>query len=475
MKKLYTLILLLPLLLPAVASAQWREDIDPRVVAEFSVGTPINNLRSVPVQLDASGRMGVLVAYCEKSGGGGPNTDFFTMPKGTLSLVMFDLAGKQLWRKDLGKNVIANVHYVPVLPFDLDGDGAEEVWFINNTDLYLPFRVDSYIVQALDPTTGDSLRSFPWQSTPKGQPLGNLFRNFLMGTRVGGAPVLVTGQGTYQYGPMALTAYDTNLNRLWRTDIPMGVPGPRGSHMSVVIDIDMDGDDEILWGERCVRAKDGSVLFMPEGYTGHTDITLPVMDWEHNKWTLYCCRENGETPRLVYMDDRGKTIWSDLKGHIDRGWVARFTESGERICTALEIARKFVEDGQLVRTNQQEFAYELNTGKRIELPFKKATYAAPVDFNGDGIHELYLDDKIYDVKGRIYTIRGTVTHASHFMKDYPGEQIIAHTPDGTIRIWANAAGGPDSPLATRRYEHRFYKTNQKLTAVGYNRNNMSGL
>ena len=474
MKKTCTLLLLCTLSLSSGLFAQYRQDIAPKVVLEFNVGTPISTFRSVPVQLNASGGTGILIAYTEKPAGGSPSSEFFTLPQGTLSLVMFDLTGKQLWRRELGRNVIPNTNFVPVLPFDLDGDGVEEVWYIDNSDPELPLKTTAFIVQSLDANTGKAMRSFPWPTTTKSQPMGNLFRNFLLGTYAGGKPILVTGQGTYQYGPMALTGYDSNLKRIWRTDIPVGAPGPRGSHMSAIADMDMDGDDDILWGERCIRARDGKILFMPEGYTGHSDIVQPVMDWENKRWNLYCCRENGETPRLVYMDNQGKTIWSDLEGHVDKGWVARFTENGEWICTALEIGRKYKEGREVIRENQKEFAYQLATGEPIELPFKGATSAKPIDFNGDGIHELYYKNQIRDVRGNQSRINGSVSHVSHFM-DYPGEQIITHTSDGTIRVWANAEGGPDSPQATRRYEHPFYKRNQKLTAVSANDDNLSGL
>jgi hypothetical protein len=63
--------------------------------------------------------------------------------------------------------------------------------------------------------------------------------------------------------------------------------------------------------------------------------------------------------------------------------------------------------------------------------------------------------------------------ASKFM-DRPGEQILCYYPDGTIRIWADR-NAQDSPLAKARYDHRFYRANQKLTATGYNVINLGGI
>jgi hypothetical protein len=43
-----------------------------------------------------------------------------------------------------------------------------------------------------------------------------------------------------------------------------------------------------------------------------------------------------------------------------------------------------------------------------------------------------------------------------------------------MRIWfdRNAA---DTPAATARYQSRFYRTNQKLSGVGYNLFNLGGI
>jgi len=63
--------------------------------------------------------------------------------------------------------------------------------------------------------------------------------------------------------------------------------------------------------------------------------------------------------------------------------------------------------------------------------------------------------------------------ASKFL-DLPGEQLLAYAPDGTLRIWADR-NAEDSPAALARYAHPFYRTNQRLTAVGYNLINLAGI
>jgi hypothetical protein len=70
-------------------------------------------------------------------------------------------------------------------------------------------------------------------------------------------------------------------------------------------------------------------------------------------------------------------------------------------------------------------------------------------------------------------IGGTVAMLSHFMAQ-PGEQILAHYPDGTVRIWGDRRA-KDSEAALARYVHTFYTANQRLTGVGYNLVNLGGL
>lgn len=475
LKKVFVLVLLCPLFM--FTAPPPPRDISPSVLLQFSVGTPIGSFRAVPVKLNNKNETGILVVYSEHGDAGGPNPQYFQFPKGTLSFVMFNSKGKQLWRVNLPNNVIVDVNFCPVFPFDLDGDGAEEVWFVNNTDLYRPLASNKYVVEKLDPNTGKSLGSFPFPMLNDKQPMGNLFRLFLMGGYVHDKPVLLTGQGTYAYGPMAVHAYNPDLSLRWRKQFNMGEKGARGSHMSPMSDFNNDGIDELMWGERCINLSDGSYLFVADYdvYTGHSDVIQPVLKRSENKWYLYTCRENGEQPRLVFFDDKGKRIWSDLTGHVDIGYVATFGTDGRMIAAALEIDKKFVEGTELIRTNGRTYMYDLFSGKRIEPPFKDFIHAVPVDVNGDGIHELFSHGTLHTYDGKEIKLpgAGSIAHASHFL-DVPGEQIITYKEDGTIQVWIDK-NAVDSEAAKKRYAHSFYKRNQKLTANGVNIKNLGGI
>lgn len=475
MKWYFLSLLLCPLFIATTPPAR---EISPTVLLEFSLGTKVGQFRSVPVKLNDKNETGILVVYSEQGDAGGPNPQYFQFPKGVLSFVMFSSKGKELWRVNLKNNVVADLNFCPVFPFDLDGDGAEEIWFVNNTDAFRPLASNKYVVEKLDPHNGKSLGSFKFPMLNDKQPMGNLFRLFLMGGYVHEKPVLLTGQGTYQYGPMAVHAFNPDLSLRWRKQFNVGEKGARGSHMSPMSDFNNDGIDEIMWGERCIDLNDGSYLFVADydAYTGHSDVIQPVLNRSENKWYLYTCRENGEQPRLVFFDDQGKRLWTDLTGHVDIGWVAHWGKDGKVIAAALEIDKKFAEGDGVVRTNGREYLYDLFSGKRINPPFKDFIHAVPVDFNGDGIHELWSHGVLHTNEGKNLQLpdAGSLAHASHFLAGYAGEQIITWSPDGMVKVWGDK-NAFDSDAAKKRYAHNFYKRNQKLTCSGVNIKNLGGI
>jgi hypothetical protein len=58
--------------------------------------------------------------------------------------------------------------------------------------------------------------------------------------------------------------------------------------------------------------------------------------------------------------------------------------------------------------------------------------------------------------------------------EHDGEQLLAYYGDGTLRVWADG-NAEDSPGAISRYQHPFYRTNQRLGASGSNLGVLSGL
>ena len=464
----------------AISLSLGQKSIEPYVLQEFNMGTEIGKLRSVPIQY-APGKNGILIVYSE-SEEVDPYVEMFFFPKHTLKLVLFDLQGNEIWRKELGRGVMPGIWFCPVFPFDLDQDGVEEIWYVNNTDEDHPLGYSNYRLARIDTRNGEDNGQWPWESSNEDTRLSHVFRNFILGGYLDDKPVLITAQGTYR--DMKLQAWNNGMQKRWDKHIKDDGKTPRGSHMTPVFDLERDGNDEIMWGERCISLDNGSYKFIAakDNWNGHSDIIQPLYNFNKKNWHVFTCRESEGNPRLVMFDQEGKEVWSKLdRGHMDMGWVAKFDNYDEPIAFSVRIGKKVAGPDGFFRSNVEEFAYKAYSGKEIQLPFK-AYNTVPVDINGDGIHEVVGGlghQGIKDIVSGNGTVLGNigeganVAMASKFM-DHPGEQILAYYKDGTIKIWADK-NAKDSKMAKRRYNSSFYKCNQKLTATGYNLVNLGGI
>jgi hypothetical protein len=448
-------------------------------VLELDLGSPIGQCRAMPVRLGDGAPPAVLAVWCADFDVD-PYVEMFFFPTDTLKMALFTLDGAVVWRRDLGPGVVPGLWFCPVFAFDLDGDGVDEVWFVNNVNVQHPLGLSGYRLERLDAATGETTGQWPWPANAGGS-LSHTFRNFIAGGRVRGEPVLVTAQGTY--GRMALQGWNADVTERWQFEVPASAPGARGSHMCPITDLDRDGAEEIMWGERCVELDAGRELFCADRDTwrGHSDVIAPLLDRETGEWFFFTCREGDGSvaPRVALYDARGERLWGDIdQGHIDLGWVGHLGDAGEPVATAVRIGSKVCGPDGRYREGVEEFAYDAMTGEPVELPF--ASYGTlPVDLNGDGLHEIVRgrassDGAVFDRTGReVETTGGPVALVSKFA-DLPGEQMLSYHEDGTLRVWADA-NAEDSDLALARYAHPFYAANRRLGATGYNLPVLGGL
>jgi hypothetical protein len=452
--------------------------IDPVVLLELDLGSPIGQLRAAPVCLGAGTPRAVLAVYAADFDVD-PWVEMFFFPTDTLKLALFTQTGEILWRRDLGRGVVPGMWFCPVCPFDLDGDGVDEIWFVNNPETGHPLGLRHYRLERLDARTGESTGHWPWPSLGGNQSLSHAFRNFILGGQAGGEPVLVTAQGTY--GDMFLQGWRPGMTPRWERTIREGDPGARGSHMCPVVDIDGDGDEALMWGERCLRLADGTERFCAdrEAYRGHSDVVQPFFDRESGRWFFYTCRESDPraTPRVVLFDDDGRPVWGAVEaGHIDMGWVARLDE--RLVAMAIRIDAKTCGPDGRFHQGTQEFSFDALTGEPHPLPFS-VYHTLPVDLDGDGCHELVRgvpggDGGILDSQGRcLGSVGGPAALVSRFL-DRPGEQILAYYADGTVRAWGDR-NARDTPAALARYAHPFYAANHRLSSTGYNLGVLAGI
>ena len=439
-------------------------------ILEFSLESETRYCQVTPLRI---GEDRALLAIHSDCASIDPFHRYFTLPTDTVKLTAFSIKGEQLWRRDLGPGMIPGLWFLPVFPFDLDGDGTDEIYLVNNADPIHPFNHEAFILEQMSSTTGEVIGSIPWPASPPGERMSHTYRNFINGGFSGDHRRLITAQGTY--GDMSLQCWDESLGEVWTRLIGRDEPGCRGSHMFPMVDLDGDGNDEILYGERCIDIDTGKDMWIAdaEGWRGHSDVVQPVLDPASGTWLIYTCRESPAPPEargVVMYDAHGQELWGHRgMAHVHDGWAARLCDDGSHLFYALELDDK----GKPFR----EYLYALQ-GNPLECAFPLAK-TLPVDINGDGLHELVY--RTWEHVGLVIDRHGEELarldgNPSMYGKvfDIPGEQVITWSADGLVRAYACDCA-EDSEAAKRRYDHPLYEASMRLWAVGYNWRNLGGL
>jgi hypothetical protein len=457
--------------------------MDPVVLTEVKLNSPVSQLRLIPVNF-AGEKESCFLAIYGADENIDPYTNLFKLPEDSLKMALFNSKGNIIWSRVLSRGVIPGVWFCPVFAFDLDNDGTDEIYYVNNIDKEnRPFAVEFYSLERLDASDGSTTGQWKWPCYGGiSRPLSKIFRNFIIGGYVHGEPVLITAQGTYD--SMYLQAWNTDMSLRWEKAFDEMAPGAIGSHMCPVVDINNDGIDELMWGERCVDLNTGSELFCADRdvYKGHSDVIQPFLDRKSGCWYIYTIREKDEraTPRVVTFDNKGKRVWGAVEsGHMHNGWIARLGDNGEFVAMANCVNHESVNADGIVQRDSKEYTFEALTGKSYLMEFP-AYNTIPVDFNGDGIHELVRSDRkncveILDRKGTVIgRLKGNIIASCSKLINHPGEQITTVESDGTLYIWGNRSA-IDTEAALERYMHPFYRANQRLFAVGYNDRVLGGI
>jgi hypothetical protein len=443
----------------------------------FSIQTEknIGQCRVVPVKTASFKKKTFLAAYSAVFDVD-PYVEMFFFPKDSLHLMLFDEDGSIYWKKDLGEGIVPGVWFCPVLAFDLDNDGTDEIWYVGNTDPSHPLGVSSYTLECLSGRDGSFIRRIPWPHTEEtySQSLSMQFRNFIVGAYVRGKPRLIAAQGTY--GDMFFECFNENLELQWERKVGAEEPGARGSHMCPVIDLNGDDVDELLWGERCLSFEDGRELFCADrdSYRGHSDIIAPVYEKGCGTWKLFSCRETdaASSPRICMYDDKGIRLWGHVdEGHIDLGWAARLGPDMRHYVMGIKIGKKVCGPDGRFHDKHWEYVFDADTGEKIDVGFS-VYKTLPVDLNGDGYHEIVrglpaADGAVFDRTGNYSgTINGSVALSGKLI-DRPGEQMIVYSPFGSISLWHDG-NARDCDEALARYANPFYKKALSVSGNGYN-------
>jgi hypothetical protein len=159
-------------------------------VQTWSLGQPIGQLRAWPIRLGRNEGAEFLVAYSADFDVD-PWEEMFYWPTDTLKLAVLARDGQIRWRRDLGRGMPPGMHFCPVHATDLDGDGVDEVWYVDNANPVHPLSLNGRCLRALDGRNGEMLGDWPWPRTLRSQSISHTYRGFIFSGRVHGARVLV--------------------------------------------------------------------------------------------------------------------------------------------------------------------------------------------------------------------------------------------------------------------------------------------
>ncbi|MGA2270090.1 MAG: SUMF1/EgtB/PvdO family nonheme iron enzyme [Bryobacteraceae bacterium] len=208
--------------------------------------------------------------------------------------------GKSLWRRPLMSHELSwgNPFNVPVVVWDLDGDGKAEV-ICRLEENHQPW------LAVLDGMTGHVLRKVPWRKMSTDFAKTSSRIHMAIAYLDGKTPSIITQTGLYENE--IFDAYDGKLTNLWTFRSLMETSGS-GSHRIEIADVDGDGRDEIF---------DGTTLLGPDGrvrwsiYRGHPDTVqikhiLPDLP---GRQVYYGVETTDNAGGYVVDAKTGKIIW----------------------------------------------------------------------------------------------------------------------------------------------------------------------
>ncbi len=252
--------------------------------------------------VNGDGRMEILFAQHTHMLNGG---DFCMLS----CLTMMDLDGNILWQwgePDRGRGVVPSDMAVQI--HDVNGDGKAEVVCCRNFEICI-----------LDGATGELIHSAP---TPEPGPMATWLKEDDLFRIPGDCVSFADLRGIGRRGDIMVkdrysnvTAYDENLNRLWRFHGNTG-------HFPAPADIDGDGRDEVMIGYTMVD-DDGTALWRIEVADHQDAIAIAPIDPARGEPLIaLACGEGG----TVVCDTKGHVLWRDLTGHVQRLTAARVRE-----------------------------------------------------------------------------------------------------------------------------------------------------
>ena len=200
----------------------------------------------------------------------------------------------------------------------------------------------------------------------------------------------------------------------------------------------------------------------------HSDCVQPFYDRKKNTWNFFTVREKGDdgkVPRSVTFDREGRHLWQvdSMKGHWHYGMVGDLGPNGERVAGASRypFSHENLRSGTPVGNWHDAY-----TGKVLDLPLP--LNGCVLDFNGDGISEIFGNGVLYNNKGeKILTLEDATMSGLYKIMDLPGEQLTVFYRDGKVQIWSDR-NAKETEAMKKRFDDPIYKINVKHNASAYN-------
>lgn len=228
-----------------------------------------------------------------------------------MELEAYGSGGRFLWRRPLSGHEVArgNPNNVPVLVYDLDGDGRAEV-------VCRLQEGEEAVLAVLDGMTGEVRRRVPWPLLLTDFARSSSRIHLAVAYLDGRSPAIIVQTGLYENE--RVNAYDAALRPLWEHR-GTGATGGSGSHRIEVADLDGDGRDEVVIGSTCLEP-DGRVRWST--YWQHADhaIIRDFLPERPGREIFYAI----ETPIFAgaYLVDgaTGESLWARNR-QTDPRWI----------------------------------------------------------------------------------------------------------------------------------------------------------
>lgn len=236
-----------------------------------------------------------------------------------IELEAFLSGGRSLWRRALvsWEPAYGNPNNVPVLIYDVNGDGKGEV-------ICRLQEGEMVYLAILDGLTGHVLRKTPWTEMLTDTSRASSRIHMAIAYLDGRSPSIITQTGLYENE--IVDAYDANLRKMWQYRAVDETSGS-GSHHIDVADVDGDGKDEVFSGGKVINP-DGTLRWAI--YRQHPDHVLinHILPGAKGRQVFFAVERPLDAGVYVVDANTGEGIWKTNRDddprwiHAHRGWVA---------------------------------------------------------------------------------------------------------------------------------------------------------